>query len=169
MNQFFSIFILMLCSFTSVMATTVPKDSLIRIAETTQDEDLRGATYRNLADIYLDKPEEIHYLKLMYQSARKTKNKALVLDALKELAGSHILNGSVDSAHYYMDLIKKEVELKNENKYLSALRIKLFDYGFNHGKKKADEALTSEHNFFQTADKNNIYIQIEMAYVSGES
>lgn len=169
MTQLFLIFILLLCSFTSVKAVTVNKDSLIRIAETTRDEAQRGATYRNLVDIYLDKPEEIHYLKLMYQSARKAKNKALALDALRELANSHILNGSIDSARYYMDLIKKEPELKNKNKYLSVLRIRLFEYGMDHGKKNADEVLTSELDFFKTADKNDIYIQIEMAYVSGVS
>lgn len=169
MKQLFSILVLILCSFTSVIAATAKRDSLMRIAQTTTDENLRVATYRNLADIYIDKPEEKHYLKLLYQSALKTKNKALALNALSDLTSSHILTGSIDSAHYYMDLIKEETEAQTENKYLSALRIKLFNYGFDQGKKKADEALASELDFFKTADKNNIYIQIEMAYISGES
>lgn len=169
MKQLFSILVLILCSFTSVIAVTANRDSLLHIAKTTADENRRAATYRNLADIYIDKPEEKHYLKLLYQSALKTKNKALELNVLSELAGSHILNGSIDSAHYYMDLIKEETEAQTENKYLSALRIKLFNYGFDQGEKKADEALASELDFFKTANKNDIYIQVEMAYISGES
>lgn len=169
MKQLISIFILILCSFTSVMAQTANRDSLIHIAKSTTDESQRGAIYRNLADIYVDKPEERYYLNLLYQSAQKAKNKVLALDALRELAVSYILSGNVDSTHYYMDLIKKKVEIGTENKYLSALRMKLFGYGLDHGKKEADEALTSELDFFKTADKNNIYIQIEMAYISGNS
>lgn len=169
MKQFFSIFALMLCFFTSVMAITANRDSLIRIAKTTADESLRAATYRNLADIYLDKPEEEHYLRLLYQSAQKMKNKALTLNTLSELANSYILNGNIDSAYYYMNLVKKETDKQTANKYLSALRIKLFSNGLNQGKKEADEALASELNFFKTADMDDIYIQIEKAYVSGSS
>ena len=169
MKHLFLIFILTLCFFTSTMAVTANLDSLIRITKTTTDENLRAATYRNLADIYLEKPEEKHYLKLLYQSAQKTKNKVLALGTLSELADAHILNGNIDSAHYCMDLIKKEAGDKIENKYLSALRISLFDNGLNQGKKKADEALASELAFFKTADMNNIYIQIEKTYISAKS
>lgn len=169
MKHLFSILILTLSSFTSLMAVTVNRDSLIHLAKITTDEKQRAAVYRNLADIYIDKPEENHYLKLLYQSAQKTKDKALSLDVLSELASSHIQTGNIDSAHYYMDLIKKETEAELESKYLSALRIKLFNYGFDQGKKKADEALASEREFFKTADISNIYIQIEKAYISGAS
>lgn len=169
MKLLFSIFILILFSFASAIAVNTNLDSLNRIAKTTTDENQRVATYWNLADIYIDKPEEKHYFKLLYQSALKTKNKALALDALSKLANSYILNGSIDSVHYCMDLIREKTEAQTENKYLSALRIKLFNYGFDQGKKKADEALASELDFFKTADKNNIYIQIEMAYISGKS
>ena len=169
MKRLFLIFILMLCSFTSVMAEIAKRDSLIRMAEITTDENQRKEIYRNLADIYIEKPEERYYLKLLYQSAQKTKNKALALEVLRELAAAYILDGSVDSTYYYMNFIKKEAKAGTENKYLSALRMKLFSNGLDHGKKKADEALASELEFFKTADKNNIYIQIEMAYISGIS
>ena len=69
MKRLFLIFILMLCSFTSVMAEIANRDSLIRMAEITTDENQRKEIYRNLADIYIEKPEERYYLKLLYQSA----------------------------------------------------------------------------------------------------
>ncbi|WP_300703082.1 HAMP domain-containing sensor histidine kinase [Bacteroides sp.] len=151
------------------MALTINKDSLIRIAKTTSNQNLKANIYRDLADFYNKKPEETHYLKLLYQLGKETKNKELVLNALTDLASSHTVNMNFDSVYYYINEIKKEVDVQAENKCLSYIRMKLFDARRYQGKKEAKDALDYELDFFKSADKNNIYIQIERAYVSGGS
>ena len=65
--------------------------------------------------------------------------------------------------------LKKEVDAQTENKRLSYLRMKLFDARINKGKEEAKDALDYELDLFKSADKDNIYIQIERAYISGAS
>ena len=169
MKQSFGIFILLLCYYTSAMALTINKDSLIRVAKATTDQSLKANIYRDLADFYAKKPEEMYYLKLLYQLGEETKNKELVLDALTGLASSHTAKMDFDSVYHYMNAIKKEVDAQTENKCLSYIRMKLFKARINQGKKEAKDALDFELDLFKSADKNNIYIQIERAFVSGAS
>lgn len=169
MKQSFGIFILVLCYYSSAMALTINKDSLIRVAEATSNQNLKANIYRDLADFYTKKPEETHYLKLLYQLGKETKNKELILNTLSDLASSHTVQMHFDSVFYYMDAIKKEVDVQAENKYLSYIRIRLFDTRRYQGKKEAKDALDYELDLFKGADKNNIYIQIERAFISGAS
>ena len=170
MKQSFGIFLLVVCYYTtSAMALTINKDSLIRIAKATTDQSQKAHIYRDLADFYAKKSEETYYLKLLYQLGKETKNKELVLDALTDLASSHTAKMDFDSVFYYINAIKKEVDVQTENKRLSYLRMKLFDARINKGKEEAKDALDYELDLFKSADKDNIYIQIERAYISGAS
>ena len=131
MKQSFGIFLLVVCYYTtSAMALTINKDSLIRIAKATTDQSQKAHIYRDLADFYAKKSEETYYLKLLYQLGKETKNKELVLDALTDLASSHTAKMDFDSVFYYINAIKKEVDVQTENKRLSYLRMKLFDAYF---------------------------------------
>ena len=169
MKQSLGIFLLVLCYYSSAMALTINKDSLIRVAQATTNQNLKANIYRDLADFYMKKPEETHYLKLLYQLGKETKNQELVLDALTDLASSHTAQMNFDSVYYYINAIKKEVDVKAENKCLSYLRMKLFDARKYQGRKEAKDALDYELDLFKNADKNDIYIQIERAYISGAS
>lgn len=169
MKQSFGVFLLVVCYYTSAMALTINKDSLIRVAKATTDQSQKAHIYRDLADFYSKKPEEVYYLKLLYQLGKETKNKKIVLDALTDLASSHTAKMDFDSAFYCINAIKKEVDAQTENKHLSYLRMKLFDARINKGKEEAKDALDYELDLFKSADKDNIYIRIERAYISGAS
>ena len=116
----------------------------MRVAKVTSNQNLKANIYRDLADFYQKKPEETHYLKLLYQLGKETKNKELVLDVLTDLTSSHITNMNFDSVYYYINAIKKEVDAQTENKYLSYIRMKLFDARRYQGKKEAKDALDYE-------------------------
>ena len=141
----------------------------MRVAKATTDQSIKAHIYRDLADFYAKDPEEIHYLNLLYQLGKETNNKEIVLDALSDLASSYTATMNFDSVYYYMNAMKKEVDVQTENKHLSYIRMKLFDARINKGKKEAKDALDFELDLFKRADPNNIYIQIEKAYVSGGS
>ena len=104
MKQSFGVFLLVVCYYTSAMALTINKDSLIRVAKATTDQSQKAHIYRDLADFYSKKPEEVYYLKLLYQLGKETKNKKIVLDALTDLASSHTAKMDFDSA-FYLSLI----------------------------------------------------------------
>lgn len=154
---------------TSTMAITVNLDSLVHLVQTTTDVNIKINTYRNLADIYMEKPEERHYLKLMYELAHKVDNKEMVLDALSDLAYAHIIAKNIDSVHYYMNLIEKEADSQAVNSYLSHIRIKLFSAQTNKTKQEREIAFEYESDCLKNADKKNIYVQIEEEYIIGSS
>ncbi len=169
------IFYLILTSFLAIpsnaIAMVIPtvaiKDSLLHIADTSADMHAKFMAFRNLADIYFEKPEEIDYLKKMYQTAKTANDKENTLETLKNIVFAYIKIAEGDSISYYMNLLQKEGDYKETVPYLSYLRMRLFDYRVrnNDGAKATQEELNFLNN--PDTDKNDIHIQIEQAYTIG--
>lgn len=146
---------------------TAVRDSLLNIADNTTEDALRISVYRNLADLYFEKPEETSYLKELYHTAELTSNKEEMFKALTDLTFAYIKNHQGDSAQYYMKVIEQAGKPEETLSYLSYLRMRLFEE--KNRSNKGNEALQEEVNFLNNnaIPKDNIYIQIEKAYVTG--
>lgn len=151
-----------------VMAASLsPADSLLNLAKNATDNALRTSAYRNLADIYFEKPEEISFLKQTYRAAQMAGYKEEMFDALTDLAFAYIKTYQADSALYYMKVIEKVGKPDETLSYLSFLRMRLFEgrYRNNEGEKAIKEELEFLEN--PRVGKDNIFIQIEQAYTTG--
>lgn len=152
------------CLIGSVSTT---KDSLLNIANNSTELSQQIATYRNLADLYFEKPEEVHYLNKLYLTAKEAKDKNNMFDALYDLAFIYIKSCKVDSAVYYMQTLEQAGEAKETLPYLSYLRTRLFEARIRNNEREkaiAEElaALSSKKE-----DKYNIYTEIEQAFSTG--
>lgn len=151
-----------------VMAASLsPNDSLLSIARNTTDDALRVSAYRNLADIYFEKPEETYFLKQTYQAAEAAGCKDDMFDALTDLVFAYIKTHRTDSALYYMKVIEKAGNPEETILHLSFLRMRMFEgrHMNNEGQKAIDEELDFLKN--SLVAKDNIFMQIEQAYVTG--
>lgn len=144
-----------------------PEDSLLSIINNTTDLSQQIATYRNLADLYFEKPEEIYYLKKMYLTAKQAGDKNNMFDALSDLAFSYMKNHETDSAKYCMHILEQNGNPAETLPYLTFIRMRLFEGRLRNN--EAEEAIKEELVFLNasTTDKNDEYIQIEQAFTTG--
>lgn len=143
------------------------KDSLLNIVNNSTDLSQQIATYRNLADVYFEKPEEVHYLNKLYLTAKEAKDKNNMFDALSDLAFIYIKSYKADSAVYYMQTLEQAGEAKETLPHLSYLRMRLFEARIrnNEREKAIEEELAALSG--KKRDKYNIYTEIEQAFSTG--
>lgn len=148
--------------------TSATRDSLLRIATTTTNPSIQIATYRNLADLYFERPEELSYLKEAYRIARKVIDKDKEFSLLTDLSSAYIKSYELDSARHYMQVLEQTGNAEETLPYLSFLRMRIFDKKIR--KNDGETAIETELKFLNdpATDKNNIYIQIEQAYTTGD-
>lgn len=148
--------------------TSATRDSLLRIATTTTNPSVQIAAYRNLADLYFERPEELSYLKEAYHIARKATYKTDEINALTDITSAYIKVYEMDSARHYMQVIEQMADYEETLPYLSFLRMRVFDKEIRNN--NGEEAIEAELRFLNdpATDKNNIYIQIEQAYTTGD-
>lgn len=163
------IVIFILCLSPVKASFTANSDSLLRIIQTTKDLNTKKQTYQNLADLYFEKPEEVTYLKLTYSTAIHSGDKEMALNTLLDLSYSFIKSNKLDSAIYYMNMIETEAGPEKANAHLSYLRMKTFMKEIGLGKEEMNAAIKQKLDFFEKADKKDLYIQIEQAYITGSS
>lgn len=146
---------------------TAVRDSLLNIARHTANDALRISVYRNLADLYFEKPEERGFLKQLYTTAESAGRKEEMFDALTDLAFAYIKMPQADSARYYMKVLEQAGSPEETLPYLTYLRMRMFE-GANRNN-KGDKGLREEMDFLNNTStaKDNIYMQIEQAYVTG--
>lgn len=147
--------------------TSTPKDSLLGIINNSTDLLQQIATYRNLADLYFEKPEETCYLNKMYLAAKQAGDKSNMFDALSDLAFSYIKSHKTDSTKYCMHVLERSGKPEEILPYLSFIRMRLFEGRLRNN--QTEDAIKEELAFLNaaTTDKNNIYIQIEQAFTTG--
>ena len=107
--------------------TSATRDSLLRIATTTTNPSIQIATYRNLADLYFERPEELSYLKEAYRIARKVTDKDKEFSLLTDLSSAYIKSYELDSARHYMQVLEQTGNAEETLPYLSFLRMRIFD------------------------------------------
>lgn len=146
---------------------TTSQDSLLRIVKDTTDPSRQIAAYRNLADLYFEKPEEFSYLKQMYRAAESAGNKEEMYNALLDLTFSYIKVYKIDSAKHCMKEIEALGKPEETIPYLSYLRMRMFEGRIR--KNDSEKAIEEELYFLDNSrlGKNNIYIQVEQAYTTG--
>lgn len=145
----------------------VTRDSLLNVIKKSADISQQIATYRNLADLYFEKPEEIGYLNEMYLAAKTADDKEQMINALSDLSFNYIKSFDSDSALYYMHILEKSGEPEEVLPSLSYLRMRLFEGRLRYNER--EKGIEDELNFLNNTvvDKQNIYIQIERAYTTG--
>lgn len=143
------------------------RDSLLNMAANAADNSVRISVYRNLSDLYFEKAQETDFLKQLYRAADAAGNKEEKLIALTDLTFAYIKANQPDSARYYMKVIDGAGKPEETLPYLSFLRMRLFEGGNRNN--KGDKAIEEEMEFLNNTslEKDNIYIQIERAYVTG--
>lgn len=107
---------------------SVTRDSLLNVVKASSDLSCRVTAYRNLADLYFEKPEEVDFLNKMYFTAKEAGDKAQVFDALSDLAFLYTKAHHADSALYYMRLLEKSGTPEETLPHLSLLRMRLFPF-----------------------------------------
>lgn len=147
--------------------TTTPKDSLLAIINNSADLSQQIATYRNLADLYFERPEESYYLNKMYLVAKQAGDKNNMFNALSDLAFSYIKIHNADSVRYCMHLLEQNGKPSETLPYFIFIRMRLFEGRLRNN--EAEEAIKEELAFLnaRTTDKNDVYIQIEQAFTTG--
>lgn len=151
----------------TLAASPSPTDSLLNIAKTATDNSLRLTAYRDLADIYFEKPQETYFLKETYRTAEAAGRKEEMFDVLTDLAFAYIKTYQADSALHYMKVIENAGTPEETIPYLSYLRMRLFTgrHINNEGEKGIEEELAFLKN--SPVGKDNIFMQIEQAYITG--
>lgn len=146
---------------------SVTRDSLLNVVKVSSDLSCRVTAYRNLADLYFEKPEEADFLNKMYFTAKEAGDKAQVFDALSDLAFLYTKAYHADSALYYMRLLEKSGTPEETLPHLSLLRMRLFEGRVRNN--ETETAIAEELAFVNKkgVDKKNIYIQMEQAYTTG--
>ncbi len=144
-----------------------PRDSLLNIAESTANDALRISAYRNLADMYFEKPEETYFLQQTYRAAKAARRKKETFDALTDLGFAYIKAYQTDSALYCMEVLEKAGQPEETLPYLSFLRMRLFEG--RHRNNEGEKAIKEELAFLKNspAGKDNLFMQIEQAYTTG--
>lgn len=144
---------------------TMQKDSLRNSLNSTTDVSKRMKTYRNLADIYFEEPEEKEYLEGAYREAQKLKDTKSMMEALSDLASVYLKKGRQDSVFHYMHLLEKADKPEVTVRYLSYIRARLFEVNMREG--NGDLVVEDSLLNHIKVDKNNPYIVWERAYVAG--
>lgn len=163
-------FFMLIFAFSSLVAhTQYRQDSLLNIVKTTKSLHQKYMAEMNLADIHFEEPAQNTYLKSAYESARKIGDRKATLNTLLELFNSYLKTEQEDSINYYMNVIEKEAGSDEMNAYLSYLRMRIFDKKIMEGKEASEAAMKKELELFKHANKNDIYMRIEQAYITGSS
>lgn len=151
----------------AVSNISITRDSLLNIVKKSVDLSCQITAYRNLADLYFEKPEEVDYLNKMYFTAKEAGDKVHMFDALSDLAFSYTKVYHADSVLYYMRLLEEVGTPEETLPYLSFLRMRLFEGRVRNNATKT--AIAEELAFMskEDTDKKNIYIQMEQAYTTG--
>lgn len=149
--------------------TESSQDSLLNIVKTTKDLHQKYMAEMNLSDLHFEEPAQNTYLKSAYESAQKNGDKKAALNTLMELFNCYLREEQEDSINYYMNVIQREAGSDEANAYLSYLRMRIFDKKIMEGKEASEAAMKKELDVFKHADKNDIYIRIEQAYITGSS
>lgn len=141
------------------------RDSLLQCLATAPDANIRIKIYRNLADLYFDKPEEKTYLRGMYRTALSAGNKKAEQNALSDLTSAWIRTDNRDSVLHYMRLLEATDTPEKIVRHLAYLRSRLFeaDIRKGNGEMIAQDSLLDHSG----VDKNNIYIAFERAFTTG--
>jgi signal transduction histidine kinase len=153
--------------YASLASISVTRDSLLNIALHSTESSRQIMAYRNLADLYFEKPGEVGYLYKMYRAAKEAHDRKNMFDALTDLSYNYVKTFQFDSVAYYMNIIKQEGSVEETIPYLSYLRMRQFEVRVrsNQGAQAIAEELAVMND--ENTDKNNIYIQIEQAYTTG--
>lgn len=151
----------------AVGSISITRDSLLNIVNKSTDLSCKITVYRNLADLYFEKPEEVEYLNKLYFTAQAAGDKVQMFDALSDLALSYTKVYHVDSVLYCMHLLEEAGTPKETLPYMSFLRMRLFEGRVRNN--EAETAIAEELAFMsqRDTDKKNIYIQMEQAYTTG--
>lgn len=163
------IFILLfvLCSLSANAKNS--QDSLLYIIKTTKDLQQKYVTYMNLADMNFEMPVQQTYLKAAYKLAQQSGDKKATLNVLMELFNCYLRTAQGDSIDYCMNAIEDEFAPDKANSYLAYLRMRIFDKEIMEGKEASEAVMKKELDIFKNSDKNDIYIRIEQAYITGSS
>lgn len=162
--------IILLCLFyLPVFATdTALKDSLLQQLVNSTDSKERTKVLRNLADIYFEFPQEQEYLKQLIVAAKKTGDNEILINSLSDLANYHLNLLEIDSARYYINIIKKIENPPSTllNCQLSYLKMRMFGTEIRKGSNSSIEAINQELKKTITESKKSkdIYEQITDAY-----
>lgn len=163
----FFMFIFAFCSLSAHPVSS--KDSLLNIVKTTKDLHQKYIAEMNLSDLHFEQPAQNTYLKSAYESAQKIGDKKAALNVLMDLFNSYLRTEQEDSVSYYMNAVKKEAGSNEVNACLSYMRMRIFDKKIMEGKEVSEAAMKKELELFKHADKNDTYMRIEQAYITGSS
>ena len=147
-------------------------DSLLNQLKKTHSSVQRIQIYRNLADIHLETPLEKTYLLKMYQEAKKSNDKNIMVESLNDiiiLEAKTILDAAKenkDSITKYIDLIKEVATPEKIRSLLPLYHMRCFNTLCKLN--KGEEAIEEELNFLKSED-NDIYRRIASAYNTGNS
>lgn len=145
---------------------TQATDSLLSLLQTTPSSEHKILIYRNLADLFLDKPEFKIYLSKMYHEASKIGDKKNMLNALNDIIIEEINFEHKDSVNKYIETLK-QIATPEELKYLLPLyRFRLFDslcYSENR-----EETINEELHRLDSKS-NDICQNIASAHIMGSS
>lgn len=119
-------FVLMPC-FGSVQ-TTNAKDSLLTLVDSAGDKHLKIRYFRDLADICFETPDEMKYLRKMYELAKDASDSENMFEALAALSFAKLKENELDSASYYMELLQKSGTTPQTIGHLTYLRMRFSDY-----------------------------------------
>lgn len=142
------------------------RDSLLHTLSPDASVELKVQQYRNLADLYIDTPQELEYLKKLYAAALETKNTTLILETLTDLAYFYINQNKVDSTRYYVQLLESSGSHNEILPYLCLLKIKEYEVRTRNG----DKDIFKETTTFlkdKKIDPNCTYMRIVKEYVTG--
>lgn len=164
------VFIYLIINIYPIFATNVNlKDSLLNLLNTSPSSTEKIKIYRNLADLCFESPEEITYLKQLYQEADRTQSKEEAIDALGNLSFAYIKKSQNDSAQYYIDEIQRSARSSNTKHWLTFLDMRLFSRKVSQ--KGSDKAIGNELNNLKAKEKegDDVYAKTNIAYKVGVS
>ena len=146
-------------------ASSVIKDSLLRVLAQESGAQQRCAIFRDLADLSYETPDEKVYLKLLIQEALKANaDKELLMEAMANLAMIYVVDNQPDSTEYYVgqfNLMEKTDEVKKWITYMNMCRFNMNVIG-GDGSNAIQEALKQLETQEESGD---IYTRIQNAYM----
>lgn len=156
-------------SATFAAITTHTTDSLLVLLKSTRSPEKKIQIYRDLADIYVEKPQKKAYLLKMYEEAKKGNNKTAMLNALNDIVINESKSYQKDSIVKYINYIK-EIATSQELTYLLPFyHMRFFDTLCYQNKGK--EAINEELKFLnaQNGKEADIYRNVALDYTTGTS
>lgn len=143
------------------------QDSLVKALQNASGEN-RLKTLRNLSDLNVETPLEKTYLIALCKEAEKQNNPEILNEAQTDLALLYFLDKSLDSARFYTETMSARLQNPIErDRWVSYLNMRLFELGFVMGDK--DLSIESCLETIKSKQNNNVYTQIESAYIIGIS